>query len=329
MTGARWTVDRALEYGTGAEVRDPKAIMDDVWRWLPVFRAVAETESATQAAKVIGVSGPSVSRAVRQIEEGLGRELFDRKGRKLTLNPDGAALLDTLRHVEGQLHATIARLAGAEASGTVRLAAFGQFGAFLLLPAVAELNRAFPGIELSIAQVDPEPALQQVEGRMLDLYLGVNVVVGEPLAQEVLARPDMAIYAGRGHPLYGRGSDPTEWRDHGFVVQGRPALMRSVWPASQPRNVTLRTDSHGLALQACLAGTHLMVMERVIAEALVQAGQLSEIRVGFLDQASLVLVRHGHRQHDGRLEKVSEAIKRVVAAKFGPPRVKPGGASGP
>lgn len=307
-----------MEYETRAIVRDPKSIMDEVWRWLPVFRAVAETESATKAAKVIGISGPSISRAVRQIEEGLGCELFDRKGRKLTLNQDGAALLATLRDVEGQLHATIARLAGAEASGTVRLAAFGQFGGFLLLPAAAELNRTFPGIELSIAQADPEPAFQQVEGRTLDLYLGVNIAVGEPLAHEVLARSEMAIYAGRGHPLFGQGSS-TEWRDYGFVVQRRPSLMRSVWPANQPRNVTLQTDSHGLALQACLGGTHLMVMERVIAEPMVHAAQLREVQAGFLDQANLVLVWHGHRQHDARLRKVSEAIKRVVVAKFGPP----------
>lgn len=313
---ARWTSETCVKYGTGAGVRDPKAIMDDVWRWLPVFRAVAETESATLAARVIGVSGPSVSRAVRQIEEGLGRELFARKGRKLILNPDGAALLDTLRKVESQLHATIARLAGAEASGAVRLAAFGQLGAFLLLPAAADLNRRFPDIEISVGQLDPEPALQQVEARMLDLYLGVNIAAGEPLVHEVLARPQMAIYAGHGHPLYGAVGS-ADWRRYGFVAQHRPSLTRSVWPASEPRNVTLRTDSHGLALQACLAGTHLMVMERAIARHLVEAGQLSELRAEFLERATLVLVRHGHREQDARLEKVGEAIRRVVAERFG------------
>src|SRR5262245_19023188 len=108
------------------------SMLATVWKWLPVFRSVADTQSVSQAARALGVSPPAISRALQQIETAIGRELFDRRGRQIVLNPHGEALLEAVREIDIRLEALIDRLTDRDASGAVRLGAVGQLGrAFL------------------------------------------------------------------------------------------------------------------------------------------------------------------------------------------------------
>lgn len=57
------------------------------------FKAIAESKTMSEAADKLHISQPSLSRALRQIEEETGVQLFDRKGRSLVLNDVGKIAL--------------------------------------------------------------------------------------------------------------------------------------------------------------------------------------------------------------------------------------------
>lgn len=57
------------------------------------FKAIAESKTMSEAAEKLHISQPSLSRALRQIEEETGVQLFDRKGRTLVLNEAGKIAL--------------------------------------------------------------------------------------------------------------------------------------------------------------------------------------------------------------------------------------------
>ena len=57
------------------------------------FKAIAESKTMSEAAEMLHISQPSLSRALRQIEEETGVQLFDRKGRTLVLNDAGKIAL--------------------------------------------------------------------------------------------------------------------------------------------------------------------------------------------------------------------------------------------
>lgn len=60
---------------------------------LKLFKAVAEARTLTEAAEVVHVTQPSLSRAVKKLEAECGVELFDRVGRNLVLNENGKVFL--------------------------------------------------------------------------------------------------------------------------------------------------------------------------------------------------------------------------------------------
>ena len=67
------------------------------YRQLEAFRAVMLAGSVTQAAEMLNVSQPAVSFAIRQLEHAIGKTLFHRGHRKITLSDEGERLLAACR----------------------------------------------------------------------------------------------------------------------------------------------------------------------------------------------------------------------------------------
>ncbi|MEM6733485.1 MAG: LysR family transcriptional regulator, partial [Myxococcota bacterium] len=63
--------------------------VDEIWRWLPLVKLIAEQQSVTRAARIARISPPAASKALAQVERELDVKLFDRTGNRLVLNPRG------------------------------------------------------------------------------------------------------------------------------------------------------------------------------------------------------------------------------------------------
>jgi DNA-binding transcriptional LysR family regulator len=122
------------------------------WNRARAFLVTAEEGSLSAAARALGMAQPTLGRQVDALEQELGITLFQRVGRGLVLTDSGLELLDHVR-------------AMGEAAGRVSLTAFGQsqsiegkicisaseiYAAILLLPIIAKLRKAQPGIDIEI-----------------------------------------------------------------------------------------------------------------------------------------------------------------------------------
>src|SRR5678815_5850735 len=83
---------------------------------LVTFRAVAEMENLRAAADVLHLTHSAVSQQIGVLEEQLGFDLFERRGRRVVLNPAGQALLRSVQGALAQLDDGV-QAASAAASG--------------------------------------------------------------------------------------------------------------------------------------------------------------------------------------------------------------------
>jgi len=119
---------------------------------LTAFRAVAELQNLRAAADVLHLTHSAVSQQIRGLEERLGFALFDRRGRRVVLNPAGQALL---RSVQGALSLlddgvqAAAAAAGGE-SQRLRVTVLPSFANRWLLPRIGRWRERHPTLQLEI-----------------------------------------------------------------------------------------------------------------------------------------------------------------------------------
>ena len=119
---------------------------------LSAFRAVAELQNLRAAAEVLHLTHSAVSQQIRGLEERLGFELFERRGRRVVLNPAGEAMLRSVQSALAQLDDGV-QAAAAAASGAaqrLRLTTLPSFAQRWLLPRMGRWHERHPDLALEI-----------------------------------------------------------------------------------------------------------------------------------------------------------------------------------
>jgi DNA-binding transcriptional LysR family regulator len=207
---------------------------DDFWRRLDwndvrIFLAVAESGSLNAASRLLGTSQPTISRRVEVLEGRLGARLFSRNSRGAQLTDEGVVMRD--------LAAGMARLGGAilrdvggrdrDDAGRVCLAAPDGIASYLLVPMLAEFQRANPQISVvldcglwpgSLASGDTDLSIEFHENAPADM-------VSTPLATL-----HYALHASRDYlSTYGVPRTYSELVDHRIIRHTAYREQRSTW----------------------------------------------------------------------------------------------------
>ena len=117
---------------------------------LRYFTTIAQLENISQAAQLLHLSQSSLSKNLAKLESEVGTPLFDRSGKKLTLNAAGARLLEygTLALRELEYAQDDIRLLATGADSRVKIGAAGASGR--LTGCVAAFRREHPEAEFDL-----------------------------------------------------------------------------------------------------------------------------------------------------------------------------------
>ncbi|HZY77349.1 MAG TPA: LysR substrate-binding domain-containing protein [Jatrophihabitantaceae bacterium] len=186
---------------------------------LRTFLAVAQSLSFTQAATVLGLRQPTVSQHVRKLEQAVGRPLFVRDTRRVTLTADGEALTGFARTILAAHDQAVQYFSGTGPRGRLR---FGVTDDLALTP-VPRILRGFrqlhPGIDLELTVSQSGLLQRRVESGHLDVAF-VKQTAGEGRGR--LVRRDRLVWAGVP------GSRLIDEQRLRLVVYQAPSLSRSL-----------------------------------------------------------------------------------------------------
>lgn len=177
-------------------------------RRMRVLREVALRGSFSAAAEALSFTQSAVSQQIAALEREAGAVLVERSARGVRLTDAGEAVV---RHAEGIL----AKLAEAEAEleaiaglrgGRVRIAAFESVAGTLMPIAVARFAERHPGVELSMALMEPEVAVQALRAGEIDVALTVGSGApgdreGDGVVHHHVLEDPMYLVLPADHPL--------------------------------------------------------------------------------------------------------------------------------
>ncbi|WP_141501527.1 LysR family transcriptional regulator [Paenibacillus luteus] len=134
-----------------------------------VFYWAAKTGSLTQAAKSLYITQPSVSHAIKQLEDSFGITLFYRNSKGVSLTQEGAILYSYIEKSQILISLGEEKLAALKNldSGELRIGGSDSLFKHYLLPYLEEFHQSHPGIKLQLIHgTTPEVIAFLKEGKI-------------------------------------------------------------------------------------------------------------------------------------------------------------------
>ncbi|NYH15953.1 LysR family transcriptional regulator [Paraburkholderia bryophila] len=168
---------------------------------LRLFVAVAKANSLREAAEILGLTQPALSKQIRALEAALNETLFLRHGRGMQLTPAGEALFLKLEPLFNSLDATFAHAGHpGEQRGTLRIATVQTLVAWFIPELSRQLLALYPDLLLTIHCDSSANVVESVERGKADLgFVYETAVDGPELVAEPLFEERLALYIRAGH----------------------------------------------------------------------------------------------------------------------------------
>jgi LysR family transcriptional regulator, cyn operon transcriptional activator len=178
-------------------VNDPLEI-----RHLRYFLAVAEAGSFSRAADRLGISQPSVSQQMRDLERSLRVSLFQRRGKRILLTSTGFIFQEHARALLRQLETFLEELAHepGQMRGNLHLGVIPALNV-PLMPRLLQLFTAdHPGINLIVEEISSTEIETALEDGRMDVGLGFLTRHSPNLRYERLCTDEFALIVSTKHP---------------------------------------------------------------------------------------------------------------------------------
>ncbi len=253
---------------------------------LRTFAAVAESGGVSRAAHRVALTPSAVSQSLAALEASLGVRLFDRVGRRLVLTQEGRTLARLFGRVHEELREVLAEVVNQEREvrGVVRLGLFPGASRARVSCAVAAFTARNPHAQVKLSLGSHAELRALLVGNRLDFALSLRPghVASARIRSSVLLRQTLVLVSAERPP---RGRLELDWisgRAIGDDYPGSPLIRR--WLAHHfPRrrvaaDVRVWAATTDMALELALVGAGAVVVPRSLAEPLLRAGRLHEIR---------------------------------------------------
>ena len=172
-------------------------------RHLSYFQAVAEELNYRKAAERLFISQPGLSRQIKQLEEELGVQLFERDKKHVELTTAGAFLKGevdfVLNHLESTKQQLLEIAAGKE--GELRIGFLGSASNQVLPNLLKKLSSNFPKITTSLEELSNQTQVEMIQKDKLDLGFVRLASVPEDLEMRSVYRDTFSLVVPADHPI--------------------------------------------------------------------------------------------------------------------------------
>ena len=262
--------------------------MNIKYRPLKAFLLAVQTGSFTHAADRLGVTQPSFTVLIRDLEEVLGVRLFDRNTRGIAVTAAGKDFLARVERPVTDLeeaYRSILDLAGLR-RGSIVVGALPSTSLTLVPPALRLLRSAHPMLRVRVVEAHNDDLVAMVRTNQIEFAVAAQWEAAADLAFQPLLEDQFVAVVPPGHELAGRSR--LHWRDlvpHDLVLLSRGSSARDMFDEATRE----RTETTAAASRFDV--THMTTAVRLVRQglgvAVLPALALPELELGELVSCKL------------------------------------------
>jgi len=173
-------------------------------RHLRIFITVAALQNMSAAAEKLFITQPSVSQAIKELEQYYGVRLFERLSKKLYLTESGEALLKYATHLIQSFDEMETMIKNKSNSISLRIGSSITIGSSLINRILNKFGEEHPDVKTQVFVRNT----REIEKMLLSSELDVALVEGRVASKDLVAKSfyedQLILVVGKEHPFYGR-----------------------------------------------------------------------------------------------------------------------------
>jgi DNA-binding transcriptional LysR family regulator len=209
-------------------------------RHLRYFTTIAQTQSFSEAARLLHIAQPPLSAQIRALEDELGFKLFNRSSRGVTLTKEGQSFLPRAQETlaAAQRAKNSANVIAKGQSGQLRIGMISPAATDDLAQKVNSFHQQNPSVEIRVKQRNALTLLALLEADEIDVAFTRPVRAHPSLSLRVIDYHEQLLAIPKDHPWESRTSIP--WK---LLTEEKVLLVTPVTNAHYGQNF-LRTCTH-------------------------------------------------------------------------------------
>jgi LysR family glycine cleavage system transcriptional activator len=259
---------------------------------LRAFEAAARSESFTLAAQELFVTHAAISRHIRDLEEWLGVQLFNRTGRGVTLTQAGARYGRELTPLFDRIADSTRDIVTMGKTRTLRVSVEPSIASRWLVPRLGRFNHLHPDIELS---VDPDNRL--VDFHTGEADLGIRYGPGNWYNVEAQKLSDVEVFPVCSPKLIGGRAalKPEDLRDYDLLHEQRKEWWNDWLAAAKIEGVSGWRGTvfqNHLAIEAAEAGQGFALGDQILCtDSIIDGWLVRPFNIDIRESFSYYIVR--------------------------------------
>lgn len=265
--------------------------MDISFDLLRIFKIVAQHENVSKAAKILCVTQPSITKAIKKLEEQLNMTLFVRDKKGMTLTDNGKTLyryildsINTLDNVE-----FIAKNINLNDVGRLRIGAGDSVTKNLLKKTIVDYKKLHPGITIEISNRSSEHLYDDLRyGRVDIIFINSTIIINENKYKSFkLLDIEDCFFTNK--EIYEKVKNITNLKSilsKNLIVQNERYDTRTFLESICIKNniqlkPTIELDRHNLIIEFVKEGLGIGFATKQYIEPYLESGELVELKVNF------------------------------------------------
>jgi LysR family transcriptional regulator, regulator for metE and metH len=292
--------------------------MDVDLRDLELLETLATHETLTAAAEHLYVSQPALSQRLIRLEERLSTQLFERRGRRLIVNPAGKRMLQAAQTMLAELRSAqsdVRDLVDGRRS-PVRLMSQCSNNYQWLPDILRTFRERVPGAEIRIENVPDDDLITALIDERLDIAIVTKLSRQmDSVRLQRLFDDEMRAVVAANHPLADRDQLSAEdFADVHLVLYDTydpmrtPVIPLPVPAGAQPARVTTVPVVTDLMIEMVASGDHISILPSWIIAPYLERYDLTTLQVGTTPIARTWYCATRHRQSTEAIDVLSGLV---------------------
>lgn len=285
-------------------------------RHLKIFITVADCGKMRKAAEILYVSQPSISQAIKDLEDYYNVKLFERLSQKIYLTEEGNKLLSYARHIVDSYEKMDLAMKSSKLCPIIRLGASVSVGTCLLNTVLSSIESNTVDIRVVVNNTE------YIEKKILRNELDIGIVEGIVNSQDLIKIPifddELVIVVGKNHPLYSekivtldklnnqdfisREDGSTERNQYEKILANNNIKLVSKWTSTNTEAIK----------QAVINGRGLAIMSRMLINNEVKDKKIKVLKIKDIKVTrEVILIYHKHKYISSQLNTLISTAKNL------------------